>query len=71
MSWRKHFTPFDNSGLPLNIQTGADKADGTFGAAATSRFNSWLPEVYAGSPNRLMRYVQYDQMDSDLEVNAA
>ena len=71
MSWRKHFTPFDNSGLPLNIQPGADKGDGSFGAAATSRFNSWLPEVYAGSPNRLMRYVQYDQMDSDLEVNAA
>ena len=21
MSWRKHFTPVDNSGLPLNLQT--------------------------------------------------
>ena len=69
MSWRKHFTPFDNSGLPLNIQTPGADAGGP--GAASSRYASWLPEVYAGSPNRLMRYIQYDQMDSDLEVNAA
>jgi hypothetical protein len=68
MSWRKHFTPFDNSGLPLNVQT-TGEAGGP--GAASSRYASWLPEVYAGSPNRLMRYIQYDQMDSDLEVNAA
>ena len=68
MSWRKHFTPFDNSGLPLNVQpTGEVGGPG----AASSRYASWLPEVYAGSPNRLMRYIQYDQMDNDLEVNAA
>jgi hypothetical protein len=30
-----------------------------------------LPDVYAGSPNRLERYIQYDTMDSDSEVNAA
>lgn len=69
MSWRKHFTPYDNSGLPLNVQPNTDSS--SFGAASTSRYSSWLPEVYAGSPNRLMRYIQYDQMDSDLEVNAA
>lgn len=69
MSWRKHFTPYDNSGLPLNVQPNVDNS--SFGAASTSRYSSWLPEVYAGSPNRLMRYIQYDQMDSDLEVNAA
>jgi hypothetical protein len=69
MSWRKHFTPVDNSGLPLNIQpkTGGDH----YGLSTTSRYSSWLPEVYAGSPNRLMRYIQYDQMDQDLEINAA
>ena len=69
MSWRKHFTPFDNSGLPLNVQTPGSDQGGP--GAASSRYASWLPEVYAGSPNRLMRYIQYDQMDSDLEVNAA
>jgi len=69
MSWRKHFTSVDNSGLPLNV-TGKPNEGGGPGAA-TSRYASWLPEVYAGSPNRLMRYIQYDQMDNDLEVNAA
>ena len=67
MSWRKHFTPVDNSGLPFNVRgAGPLRA-----AAVANRYASWLPEVYAGAPNRLMRYVQYDQMDNDLEVAAA
>ena len=65
-TWRKYFNSNDNGGLPINV-TGENQA-GQFGAA---RFSSWLPEVYAGSPNRLMRYIQYDQMDNDLEINAA
>ena len=64
MSWRKHFTPVDNSGLPLNVQ-GTNTSDGPgFGA---NQLSSWLPEVYSGSPNRLMRYLQYDNMDTDTE----
>lgn len=70
MSWRKHFTPYDNAGLPLNIQPSKSSEAG-YGLSTASRYSSWLPEVYAGSPNRLMRYIQYDQMDQDLEVNAA
>ena len=65
-TWRKYFNSNDNGGLPINVQ--GDNPAGQFGAA---RFSSWLPEVYAGSPNRLMRYIQYDQMDSDLEINSA
>ena len=68
MSWKKYFSSVDNSGLPLNV-TGDRGPAGP--GAATSRYASWLPEVYAGSPNRLMRYMQYDQMDNDLEINAA
>jgi hypothetical protein len=30
-----------------------------------------LPDVYAGAPNRVERYMQYDTMDMDSEVNAA
>lgn len=71
MSWRKHFTPVDNSGLPLNIQRTDNTSGFSGGGAASSRYASWLPEVYAGSPNRLMRYIQYDQMDQDLEINSA
>ncbi|MDA8897753.1 portal protein [bacterium] len=68
MSWRKHFTPVDNSGLPLNIQ--GQQSEGGAGAAS-NQLASWLPEVYAGSPNRLIRYMQYDNMDADSEINAA
>jgi len=65
-TWRKYFNATSsNGGMPSNID---GQSAGQFGAA---RFSSWLPEVYAGSPNRLMRYIQYDQMDNDLEINAA
>lgn len=68
MSWRKHFTPVDNSGLPLNI-SGNSPNQGA--ASSYNEFSSWLPEVYAGSPSRLMRYQQYENMDTDSEINMA
>jgi hypothetical protein len=42
----------------------------TSGASA-SNYSSYLPDVYTGSPNRIERYLQYDTMDMDSEVNAA
>lgn len=68
MSWRKHFTPVDNSGLPLNVQGQQTGDSSGFGA---NQLSSWLPEVYAGSPQRLIRYLQYDNMDADTEINTA
>lgn len=65
-TWRKYFNS-SNSGLPVNVS--GENLDGY--STAHTRYSSWLPEVYAGSPNRLMRYIQYDQMDNDLEINAA
>jgi len=38
---------------------------------AARNYNSHLPDVYVGSPNRVERYQQYNTMDSDSEVNAA
>ena len=38
---------------------------------AKRNYSSYLPDVYTGHPNRIQRYFQYDQMDSDSEVNAA
>ena len=61
MSWKKHFTVY---------QFGNTKKVGQSHTSA-SKFGSWLPEVYTGQPNRIERYVQYDQMDIDSEVNAA
>lgn len=68
MSWKKFFTPVDNSGLPLNVQ--GQKPDSGL-SGEWSAIQSWLPEVYAGSPNRLLRYMQYDNMDGDCEINTA
>lgn len=59
MSWRKHFTAYQGQ------DPNAAKP------SSASRFQSWLPEVYSGQPNRVERYAQYDQMDMDSEVNAA
>lgn len=64
MSWRKHFTVYDQS----NIRGATGN---TGGVVTNSKYTSWLPEVYMGPPNRLERYMQYDQMDADSEVNAA
>ena len=38
---------------------------------ARANYSSYLPDVYAGTPNRVERYMQYDTMDMDSEVNAA
>ena len=65
MSWRKHFKIWD-------AEAEKTSAGQRGGASATSaKFASWLQEVYTGQPNRTDRYVQYDQMDIDSEVNAA
>jgi len=67
MSWKKYFTPVATKGnlSPISGSMG--------GSANPARMNysSYLPDIYAGHPNRLERYGQYDTMDSDSEVNAA
>lgn len=65
MAWTKYFSPV-NSVLPQQSSPGS-----AGGATALSKFSSWLPEFYQGPPNRLMRYMQYEQMDLDHEVSAA
>jgi hypothetical protein len=64
MAWTKHFKPV-NSVLPKQV------SGGNASASAINKFSSWLPEFYQGPPNRLMRYMQYEQMDLDHEVAAA
>lgn len=68
MSWRKYFTPVE-----VNNQTGTYSPLGGRGRPGPARMNysSFLPDVYAGAPNRIERYMQYDTMDMDPEVNAA
>jgi hypothetical protein len=69
MSWKKHFTPVNTSN-----QSGSMSPMGNGGGRAgpaRANYSSYLPDVYAGSPNRVERYMQYDTMDMDSEVNAA
>ena len=65
MSWKKYFK---TSNLPSNISPlgGGRAPDPGF-----RNYQSQLPEVYTGQPNRVERYNQYEQMDMDSEVNAA
>ena len=65
MSWKKYFTPVNTSGTYSPI--GGPDGSG----AKTSNYSSYLPDIYTGSPNRIERYLQYDTMDMDSEVNAA
>lgn len=50
-----------------------DKTDdnGYQPTGSAKNYRSFLPEVYAGFPNRLDRFKQYDMMESDPEVHAA
>ena len=68
MSWKKYFTPvnIDNTGGSMSPIGGRGRP-----GPARANYSSYLPDVYAGSPNRIERYMQYDTMDMDSEVNAA
>ena len=70
MSWRKYFTPVNVAGQMSPISGTASASAGGNNPSRTN-YSSYLPDVYAGHPNRLERYGQYDTMDSDSEVNAA
>jgi len=65
--WKKYFTPVNTSGKlgPISGSTGMGSNP------SRTNYSSYLPDVYAGHPNRLERYGQYDTMDTDSEVNAA
>jgi hypothetical protein len=66
MTWKKYFRV-------ANLNTGSiSPISGQNGNHFTYRnYQSNLPEVYIGHPNRVERYNQYEQMDMDSEVNAA
>ena len=68
MSWKKYFTPVqvDNTGGSFSPISGKGRP-----GPARANYSSYLPDVYAGAPNRVDRYMQYDTMDMDSEVNAA
>ena len=68
MSWKKYFTPVsvNNQSRSVGPISGAGRP-----GPYRMNYSSFLPDVYAGTPNRVERYMQYDTMDMDSEVNAA
>lgn len=70
MSYKKHMqiVPM-NQRLQSQLARNRDYDPTTGGSSAN--YASVLPEVYEGSPMRIDRYGQYDDMDNDSEVNAA
>ena len=63
--WKKYFK---TSNLPSNV---SPLGNGRNVDPGYRNYQSSLPEVYTGQPNRVERYNQYEQMDMDSEVNAA
>jgi len=66
MAWTKHFKIVNPEGNLSPISGGGNGAQFGF-----KNYQSPLPDVYTGHPNRIERYNQYENMDLDPEVNAA
>jgi len=66
-TWQKHFK-IANLNNVSPISGGNNDSMNSFGV---KNYQSSLPEVYVGHPNRIERYNQYEQMDADSEINAA
>lgn len=69
MSWKKYFKTANTSTAGLLSPVGS--GGGAPQDPAFRNYQSHLPEVYIGHPNRIERYNQYEQMDMDSEINAA
>lgn len=67
MGWKKYFKVVDTNGNfgPVNGSNSHPTEP------RHSNIGNVLPEVYKGAQNRLERYLQYDLMDMDSEINSA
>jgi hypothetical protein len=68
MSWRKYFTPVNVNNTTSVVSPLTSNSNP---GPAKKNYSSFLPDIYTGAPNRIERYMQYDTMDMDSEVNAA
>ena len=71
MSWKKYFNPVNTANNKSGEFSPLGGGSSSTVGPASSNYNSYLPEVYIGSPNRIERYGHYNTMDLDSEVNAA
>ncbi len=69
-SWKKYFSAVPTQArITQRLQQQYTSDVGGTGSAA--KYSSYLPEVYSGAPNRVERYIQYEQMDLDSEISKA
>lgn len=71
-TWKKYFSAVPSQ-QTLTKRLSSDSANmnasTSNSASSGAKYASYLPEVYSGAPNRVERYVQYEQMDLDSEIN--
>jgi hypothetical protein len=67
VTWKKHFKTV-NTVLDASA---ANNSAWNPNSASASKFSSVLPEIYAGHPNRIQRYYQYEDMGRDSDISAA
>ena len=75
--WKKYFRVANADGTFSPLSGTADRGPSYGNRYASSsdvafrNYQSRLPEVYSGHPNRIERYNQYENMDMDSEINAS
>ncbi|PWT79920.1 MAG: hypothetical protein C5B44_06185 [Acidobacteria bacterium] len=69
ISWKRHFRVI--KAAPQAVPNPLDMNRYGGGGSINSNMASYLPLVYAGHPNRIQRYYQFDDMDRDSDINAA
>ena len=70
-SWKKYFKVPARTDGSMSPISGMNRAQvGATDDFAFRNYQSSLPEVYSGHPNRVERYNQYEAMDMDSEINA-
>lgn len=66
MSWKKSYNTVN-----IKPRQKENNTESRASSTGVSRSESWLPQYYFGSPDRINRYKQYDYMDFDVDVNMA
>ena len=68
-SWKKYFSAVPSqTRLTQRLERTTQQSSGST-AGSGAKYASYLPEVYSGAPNRVERYIQYEQMDLDSEIS--
>ena len=68
-SWKKYFSAVPSQTRLNQKLSSSARGESHSNYASGAKYSSYLPEVYSGAPNRIERYVTYDQMDLDSEIS--